>query len=46
MEAQTITGWLAIPTIESGILPWKIRKFFNIKSFDCMFNVYSDFGNA
>ena len=30
MAAQTITSWLAIPTIESGILPWKIRKFFNL----------------
>ena len=41
MAAQTITSWLATPTIESGILHWKIKKFFHI-SIACS-TCYSDF---
>ena len=44
MAAQTITSWLATPTIESGILRWKIWKFFHL-SIACS-ACYFDFGNA
>ena len=37
MTAQTITSWLPIPTIESGIALEDSEVF---QSFDCTFNVY------
>ena len=44
MAAQAITSWLATPTIESGILQWKIWTFFHLSIAHS--TCYSDFGNA